>query len=252
MSKIFKPLSTVKILGISFIKGKVSDAFLFLKDKGGLMTVPAAPALVTISNDNAYYQSLLKSNLVIPDSGYMILIWNMISSNKLYKISGLEFIDYFVNESKTINQSKLLLVNPSQEDGQINLKYLVSKGFNEEIIYNFTAPFYGDNVVDQDLIELCEKTQPKWIMINIGGGTQEKLGLFLKENLSYKPAIMCTGAAISFKTGRQVKMPLWVDRIYLGWLSRCISNPKVFIPRYLKGFKLLKLILRYRSNSINE
>lgn len=250
MNKIFKPLSTIQILGISFIKGKVSDAFLYLKNKGGLMTVPAAPALVTITNDKAYYQSLLKSDLVIPDSGYMILIWNMISSNKLYKISGLEFIDYFVNESKTINQSKLLLVNPSHEDGQINLNYLVSKGFNEETIYNFTAPFYGDNVIDTDLIELCEKIQPKWIMINIGGGTQEKLGLFLKENLSYKPAIMCTGAAISFKTGRQVKMPLWVDRMYLGWLSRCISNPKVFIPRYLKGFKLLKLILLHKSNTI--
>lgn len=238
---------TVQILGISFIKGKVSDAFNLLKHNGGLMTVPAAPALVTIKEDNAYYESLLKSDLIIPDSGYMILIWNIISKKKLYKISGLEFIEYFTKQSDVINQHRLMLVNPSEEDGNINKNYLVINGFNKNTIYNYTAPFYNNNVTDDNLLKMCEEVQPKWIMINIGGGTQEKLGLYLKENLSFFPAIMCTGAAISFKTGRQVKMPLWIDHLYLGWLARCISKPKVFIPRYLKGFKLLCLILKYKS-----
>ena len=66
---------------------------------------------------------------------------------------------------------------------------------------------------------------------------------FLKHNLPYSPAILCTGAALAFKTGRQVNMPSWVDYIYMGWLLRCISNPKVFIPRYFSGFKLLSMIL---------
>ena len=46
MSKIFKPLSTVKILGISFIKGKVSDAFLFLKDAVIFARWPGLLALI--------------------------------------------------------------------------------------------------------------------------------------------------------------------------------------------------------------
>jgi UDP-N-acetyl-D-mannosaminuronic acid transferase (WecB/TagA/CpsF family) len=222
-----------------------------LKQNGGLMTVPAAPALVTITEDKDYYNALLESDIVIPDSGYMILIWRFISGQKLNKISGLEFIDYFISRSDDIKMTRLLLVNPSKEDGEINKKYLINRGFLDENIINYSAPFYKNDVKDYSLLELCDTIQPKWIMINIGGGTQEKLGLFLKTNLSLKPAIICTGAAISFKTGRQVKMPLWIDKIYLGWLSRCISNPKLFIPRYIKGFKLFKLLLKYRNEKIN-
>lgn len=250
-NKLIEKYPTIKILGISFIVGNAEDAFQILKQNGGLMTVPAAPALVTITEDKDYYKALLKSDLVIPDSGYMILIWRLISRQKFYKISGLEFIDYFVNNSNKIKESKLLLINPNDDDGSKNKSYLISKGFLPKNIENYSAPFYKNDVEDKNLLKICENEMPEWVMINIGGGTQEKLGLYLKENLTFRPSIICTGAAISFKTGQQVKMPLWVDRLYLGWLSRCISNPKVFVPRYLKGFKLFKLLLKYRENKID-
>ena len=67
---------------------------------------------------------------------------------------------------------------------------------------------------------------------------------FLKNNLSYQPSILCTGAAIAFFTRQQVIIPRWVDKIYLGWLWRCFSNPRVFIPRYLKGIKLIFMLLK--------
>ena len=80
---------TIQILGIQFFKGKTEEVFTFLKNKGGLLTVPAAPALVTIAHDKDYYDALLESDIVIPDSGYMILIWNTFFKNKINKISGL-------------------------------------------------------------------------------------------------------------------------------------------------------------------
>ncbi|CAM3958209.1 MULTISPECIES: WecB/TagA/CpsF family glycosyltransferase [Flavobacterium] len=238
----------VQILGIKFYNGLVEGAFNFLKENGGLMTVPAAPALVTIKDDKSYYNSLLNSDIVIPDSGYMVLIWNFLYKNKLKKISGLEFINHFLSQNDRVNQGKLFLINPSELDGQINTQYLNNAKFDLEEAYNYTAPFYKKTIIDVDLLDRLEEKKPKWILINIGGGTQEKLGLYLKENLSYKPAILCTGAAIAFKTGRQGKMPTWMDQIYLGWLHRCFSNPKIFIPRYLKGFKLIKIILHNKSS----
>lgn len=237
---------SIQILGIKFYNGIVDGVFDFLNKNGGLLTVPAAPALVTIKEDRDYYNALLNSDVVIPDSGYMVLIWNIFFRNKLRKISGLEFINYFINQHEIINKEKLFLVNPSDIDGQINTEYL-KKISN---IGNYTAPFYKNNVFDTVLLSKIEEQRPKWILINIGGGTQEKLGLYLKNNLSYKPAILCTGAALAFKTGRQGKMPKWVDQIYMGWLHRCITNPKTFIPRYLKGFKLFKIIVQYKSNKL--
>lgn len=240
----------IQILGIQFFKGKTEEVFTFLKNKGGLLTVPAAPALVTIAHDKDYYDALLESDIVIPDSGYMILIWNTFFRNKINKISGLEFINFFVENIHKFKDDTFFLVNPSDVDGKINKDFLTGKGLKLEEKDIYTAPFYNGNVNDFHLLLLIESQKPKWVFINIGGGTQEKLGLFLKNKLSYSPAILCTGAALAFKTGRQVNMPSWVDYIYMGWLLRCISNPKVFIPRYLSGFKLLSMILIYKSNKV--
>lgn len=241
---------TIQILGIQFFKGKTEEVFTFLKNKGGLLTVPAAPALVTIAHDKDYYDALLESDIVIPDSGYMILIWNIFFKNKINKISGLEFINFFVENIHKFKDDTFFLVNPSDVDGKINKDFLTAKGLKLEEKDIYTAPFYNGNVNDFHLLSLIEMQKPKWIFINIGGGTQEKLGLFLKHKLSYSPAILCTGAALAFKTGRQVNMPSWVDYIYMGWLLRCISNPKVFIPRYFSGFKLFSMILTYKSNKV--
>ncbi|WP_333599026.1 WecB/TagA/CpsF family glycosyltransferase [Flavobacterium sp.] len=241
---------TIQILGIQFFKGKVDEVFHFLKNKGGLLTVPAAPALVTVSSDTKYYSALLESDIVIPDSGYMVLVWNIFFKNKINKISGLEFINFFIANMEEVKEDAIFLVNPSDVDGKINKDFFNERGVKISDSAIYTAPFYNGNVNDNKLLELIESQKPKWIFINIGGGTQEKLGLFLKNNLSYSPAILCTGAALAFKTGRQANVPVWADYIYMGWLMRCLSNPKVFVPRYFSGFKLLPLILVNKSNKV--
>jgi UDP-N-acetyl-D-mannosaminuronic acid transferase (WecB/TagA/CpsF family) len=241
---------TIQILGIQFFKGETEEVFAFLKKNGGLLTVPAAPALVTIANDKEYYDALLESDIVIPDSGYMVLIWNIFFKRKINKISGLDFINFFVENIHKFKEDTFFLVNPSDVDGKINQDFLSGKGLKLEEKDIYTAPFYNGKVNDFHLLELIEAQKPKWIFINIGGGTQEKLGLFLKHKLSYSPSILCTGAALAFKTGRQVNMLSWVDDIYMGWLQRCISNPKVFVPRYFSGFKLLGMILTNKSKKV--
>ena len=78
--------------------------------------------------------------------------------------------------------------------------------------------------------------------MTIGGGNQERLGLYLKRNLSYLPAIHCIGAAIAFLSGDQVHIPVWADKFYLGWLFRSLSEPKRYIPRYWAAFSLYPLM----------
>ena len=79
----------------------------------------------------------------------------------------------------------------------------------------------------------------------IGSGPQEKLGYYLRQNLSYRPAIHCTGAALGFITGDQAAIPDWVDRFYLGWLWRLVAQPHRFLPRLIRGFELPWLIWKY-------
>jgi UDP-N-acetyl-D-mannosaminuronic acid transferase (WecB/TagA/CpsF family) len=74
---------------------------------------------------------------------------------------------------------------------------------------------------------------------------QERLGYFLRNRLSFRPAILCVGAAIAFLSGRQVGIPVWADRLMLGWLFRILSDPVTFIPRFWKSIRLAGLLWKY-------
>ena len=237
----------MKILGIDFIADSVEKVVNILK-KGGLLLVPAAPALINIKNDPAYYKALKKADVVIPDSGFMVMAWNLFHKKKIRRLSGLEFLTCFLNDHEVRTAKDILLVDPNKEESELNLAYLNNNGFNLSSDCSYLAPFYrGKAVEDKVLLKLIEERKPKYIIINIGGGTQEKLGIYLRNNLSYKPAIICTGAAIAFLTGKQAKIPNWGDKFYLGWLFRCIQKPKLYVPRYLKAFKLALIMLQYRD-----
>src|SRR4029077_7082332 len=84
--------------------------------------------------------------------------------------------------------------------------------------------------------------RPAHVIVAIGSGAQEKLGYYLRENLSYRPPIHCTGAALGFITGDQAVIPDWADRFYLGWFFRLIAQPHIFIPRLSRAFELPWLI----------
>jgi N-acetylglucosaminyldiphosphoundecaprenol N-acetyl-beta-D-mannosaminyltransferase len=90
------------------------------------------------------------------------------------------------------------------------------------------------------------------VILSLGGGVQERLGHYLRQNLSYRPAILCTGAAIAFLSKQQANIPPWADRLMLGWLMRVIYAPRKFLPRYRKALQLAPLLWKYRSRSVAE
>src|SRR5262245_7581741 len=123
-----KQFRTIRILGINFFNGYATEVVNLLKD-GGLLVVPAAPALITIKNDIPYYQSLLVADIVIPDSGYMSLIWNLFHKQKIRRISGLKFL-IALFEDKDVQKASILLVNPNEQETETNLAFLSNTGFN--------------------------------------------------------------------------------------------------------------------------
>ena len=240
---------SVKVLGIDFFNGHVSSV-VGLLESGGLLVAPSGPGLETIERDQTYYRSLLEADIVIPDSGYMVLIWNLLHRTRLNRISGLLFLDTLFKDQKFKTNTEILLVNPRPVEAAANLKYMNGIGFNLTDQNSYLAPLYPlEKVEDSILLSIIKQRRPQYIIINIGGGIQEKLGAYIKRNLDYRPAIICTGAAIAFFSGHQAHIPSWADRLFLGWLIRCIQNPKLYVPRYVKSFRLLLLMLRYGSRS---
>ena len=241
----------IQILGISFFGESVQRCYDVLNQNGGLLTAPSGPGLANTLKDALYYESVRNSDIVIPDSGYMVLLWNVLHRPRIQRVSGLAFINYFVSIYANELNQRLLLVNPTWEEQSANILYLRAMGIKVSEKDCYIAPFYKNGQVeDEQLCALIEQRKPTWVLINIGGGTQEILGYYLKKHLSYLPAIVCTGAAIAFKTGEQVAIPVWADRLYLGWLFRILSSPKKYYSRYLNALPLAKLIWKYGEKEV--
>jgi len=235
------------ILGIDFFDGSAQAAIAKMR-AGGLLVVPAAPALKDLDRNADYRESLLNADLAITDSAFMVLIWNSLEGDNIRRLSGLEYLRELILEPDVRQPGNTLWIMASPASAKRNLDWLKKLGITipEDNIY--MAPIYGAVIEDTALLERLDRIRPQHVVVTIGGGTQERLGLYLKRNLSYLPAIHCIGAAIAFLSGDQVFIPVWADKLYLGWLFRSLSEPKRYIPRYWEARKLLPLMLRYRGN----
>lgn len=236
----------VTILGIRFFNGTVHEAVERMEG-GGLLVVPAAPALKDIDRNAEYREALLNADLCITDSAFMVLIWNRLSKQKIHRLSGLKYLRELLARDEAHRPGNVVWIMASPASGDRNLEWLKMQNIEvpEECVY--VAPMYGKEIEDPALLGLLERLRPKHVVVTVGGGTQERLGLYLKQRLSYRPAIHCIGAAIAFLSGDQVGIPVWADRLYLGWLFRTLADPKRFGPRYWEARKLLKLMVRYRD-----
>lgn len=242
MNKIKK----VKIFDIVFTDANFNHLKNLL-DKGGLLVCPSGPGLGSIKSDIKYYQSIKNANIVLFDSGYLCLLLRIIKRINVKKFSGLLFLKKFLLNLKNKNKEKILLVDPSHIESKANRKYFEKLNINN--VYQYVSPIYKkDKIFDIKLLNKIKRIKPKYIIINLGGNVQEVLGYYLKKNLNYKPSIICTGAAIAFFTNKQTRIPDFLDRLYLGWLVRCLFNPLKFIPRYLSAFKLYFIFLNDKDN----
>jgi UDP-N-acetyl-D-mannosaminuronic acid transferase (WecB/TagA/CpsF family) len=233
-----------RILGIDFFDGSAQAAIAKMRD-GGLLVVPAAPALKDLDRNPNYREALLNADLAIADSAFMVLIWNRLQSRSLRRLSGLEYLRELLLETDVREPGNTLWIMASPASAKLNRDWLEGQGITIPDDNIYVAPIYDGIIDDAALLDRINRIQPQHVIVTIGGGTQERLGLYLKRNLSSRPAIHCIGAAIAFLSGDQVHIPVWADRLYLGWLFRSISEPRRYIPRYWKARKLLTLVLRH-------
>ena len=241
-------ISTRQILGITFFNGDVDEAVSVMLRHGGLLVAPSGTCFVRLRRDQRYRRAMLAADLAIADSGLMVLVCRLLRRGNIHRISGLKYLKHLLRRVKGERNAEVFWVLPTEQAQRKLCDWSRHKEFRVKIDNCQIAPQYGLEIEDRHLLGLVEQRRPAHVVIAIGAGPQEKLGHYLRENLSYRPAIHCTGAALAFITGDQVAIPDWIDRLYLGWLWRLVAQPRIFIPRLMRALDLPWLIWKYGEN----
>lgn len=238
-----------RILGIDFADGPASEvveAGLI----GGLVVVPSAPVLVMMEKDRGLADALIKSDLAVLDSGFLVVLWGVFRKERLTRVSGLKYLQLLLQRPEIRRPGSLVWILPSLEAHEKLKIWSKSSGVDATIYDCYIAPRYrGKCFEDPVLVAWLKKRDPEHIIICIGGGAQEPLGLYLRRTLGGKIGIHCIGAAIGFLTGDQVNIPWWADRCFLGWFFRICSDPVRFLPRYWRARRLVQLVYHFGEHS---
>tara|TARA_B100001248_G_scaffold86850_1_gene63604 strand:- start:2539 stop:3285 length:747 start_codon:yes stop_codon:yes gene_type:complete len=238
---------TIKINKLIFEKITFSNfqhnEMIKIIQNNGLFVFPSAPGLASIYSKKTYYESLKNADLVFFDSSFFVLLLKFFKNISVIRFSGFKFLKLYFDYLKKNKNSKIFFIDPSKIKSINNSKFIKKLGLKKNNILNFIAPFYDpNNLKDKNLLSQINKFKPNIILINIGGGTQEVLGNYLKNNLKFSCKIICTGAAISFFTKDQAPINDLIDKFYLGWFIRLIFNPISFPKRLIYSLKLIKIV----------
>jgi exopolysaccharide biosynthesis WecB/TagA/CpsF family protein len=238
-------ISSRQILGIRFFNGNVEEALASINRHGGFLIAPSGTCFARLREDEGYRRAVTAADLAIADSGLMVLLWSLLRRQKIRRISGLKYLKHLLRKLKGEGTGEIFWVLPSERAREKLFQWSRREAFPVASDNCYIAPRYGAEIEDRNLLSLLEQNRPSHVIIAIGSGAQEKLGYYLRENLSYRLAIHCTGAALGFITGEQIPIPAWADRFYLGWFLRLISQPHRFILRLTFGLELPCLIWKH-------
>lgn len=235
------------ILGIRFFAGPCSDA-VAKGLAGGLNLAPSGPGLAHLGEDPAYLRALRQADLLLTDSGLMVLMWNFLERDRVIRTSGLAYLSALVAHPGFENGRASAWVMPHPAARDRLLAWAANRAMPVSADDCYLAPRYPPEgeLQDPDLVTWLSAKQPCHVLVCVGGGVQERLGIYLRDALPFRPAIHCIGAAIGFLTGDQIRIPMWADSLRIGWLVRCLSAPGRFVPRYLDALKLVPKMLRER------
>ena len=238
-------IPTQQILGLRFFNGDVDEAVAIMHRHGGYLVAPSGTCFTRLREDATYRRVVLEADLAIADSGLMVGTWRLLRRQSVHRISGFKYLRHLLRDLKGAGNREVFWVLPTESARQSLLDWSRREAFSINRENCYVAPRYGSDVEDRNLLSVIEQQRPAHVIVAIGSGAQEKLGCYLRENLSYRPAIHCIGAALGFLTGDQISIPNWADRSYLGWFFRLLAQPRVFIPRLSRAFELPWLVWKY-------
>ena len=247
------PVAIERIWGVPFYVGlpgpELREAL-----RRRLVVVPSGPGLGhDFAVDPDYAAALRGADFALVDSGFFTLLWFVRTGRWLPRISGLRVLSDLIRNEPEWLSSESYWVMPSVEDRDAHVRWLLS----QQVLLDherdcYVAPQYPAGPIhDPDLVVRLRVRRPRLVVICLGGGVQERLGFSLRAELENVPAILCTGAAIAFLSGRQARIPVWADRLFLGWFLRVLSHPAAYTQRYVRALKLIPRVWGGPANGRN-
>ncbi len=211
-----------------------SQDLKLLEERKLLITTLNAHSYNVSRKDRDFEESLMKSDVLIPDGVSVVKAVRWITGQKLKKIAGADLFFYEMERMQSCKGSVFFLGSSPATLTKIKeragLEY-------PDVRVGFFSPPYKSNFTDNDnneMIELINAFAPQVLFIGMTAPKQEKWAYMFKNKLN-NGHICCIGAVFDFYAGTVKRAPKLMISLGLEWLYRLVKEPRRLWRRYLIG-----------------
>lgn len=215
-----------------------------LEDRKLIITTLNAHSYNVSREDPDFKESLMKSDVIIPDGVSVVIAMRWITGQKLKKIAGADLFFYEMARMQKCNGSVFFLGSSSETLTKIAERAKIEYPNVHVGVY---SPPYKPVFTENDnstMIELINDFAPQVLFVGMTAPKQEKWAYLVKNKLN-TGHICCIGAVFDFYAGTVNRAPEMMISLGLEWLYRLVKEPRRLWRRYLIGnCKFVVSILR--------
>ncbi|MHA8106355.1 WecB/TagA/CpsF family glycosyltransferase [Aquirufa sp. 5-AUSEE-100C1] len=226
-------MDKVQLFNIKICSITLNDLLHQLK-KGVLIT-PNVDHLVKLQKDYDFSCCYQAAEWVVCDSQIVNLAARFLGKGFKEVIPGSSFLPAFYTYHKSNKNISIFLLGSAPGIGEVAMKN-INKKVGWEIVIGAHSPSYGFEKNEKEctyIIDIINKSGANVLVVGVGAPKQEKWIMKYKSEMSNINIFMALGATIDFEAGNIKRAPKIVQKLYLEWLYRLLSEPRRLWKRYL-------------------
>lgn len=223
---------TVRILNVDILS--ITQAGLLSQLKKGVLITPNVDHLVKLQKDKEFYNAYQQAEWIICDSKILYLFSKLLKRPLPQAIPGSSFFTAFYQYHKDNSNCKIFLLGAAEG---IALKAMkeINNSVGRNIVVGAHSPSYGFEKKEKEcrqIIEIIRNSGANVLLVGVGAPKQEKWITKYREYLPEIDLFMGLGATIDFEAKTLKRSPVFLQKIGMEWLYRCIKEPRRLFKRY--------------------
>jgi len=191
------------------------------KEKSGYYLFVNINTIVESKNNNFLSKSIHNSSANIPDGFPLALVARLKGIKDAKRIAGPDFTLELI---KLLEKQKCAFYGGNEEQNKERISKL------KKLFPKLKFISFPENK-EKETINNTNKQKIKYLFVSIGSPKQE---IWAYENYKkINSKILCVGIAIPYILGDYKRAPKFMQKLYLEWLYRLITEPKKSWKRYL-------------------
>jgi N-acetylglucosaminyldiphosphoundecaprenol N-acetyl-beta-D-mannosaminyltransferase len=233
------------VLEATFYEGTksalISEIFEAIDGGFSYLVTPNVNHACLMENDPEFQKATGLADIRVCDSRILAPFLRMNGKKNVLEFPGSDLTMEVLKEANAKKLTVALIGGQSSDVGAL------SKVFPDLALKQYIPPmgFINDEKEVQKVIAFSCREAFHLMIFAVGSPRGEVLAMLIKQSNLSRGFGICSGAAISFISGRVSRAPIVLRRMRMEWIYRIVIEPRRLLGRYIgDGACFLRIIIR--------